>query len=186
VITRIPLTPIFESWSGDIAELPVVDTFEDDPSAFAYYEEYGWDKYHPINHEVIMLPQFGEARYFYRERPVVATLFGRNYRIWIESDYHHEQYEADGKFLILEETDEPETVPNRGRPDFCTRGGYDVQLFGQPKWVQGAHYPKTPDGRWCRHLITVENGWGDSGNWNILVGVKDDHIDVAYFEASCC
>jgi hypothetical protein len=33
----------------------------------------------------------------------------------------------------------------------------------------------------------LENGWGDMGNWNILVGFDADGVpNVAYFEASCC
>lgn len=187
---RLPLQEAWKADRYDSSRLSVADTWEEDcPSATAYYEERGWDKYSPINHQKVMLPEFGPARYFYGSalyRPVVS-IAGRNFRIYVESDDYHEQHEAEGKTLVLEEVDEPESIPNRGKPDFCTRGGHDVQVFGQPHWIQNPTYPVDPNnGNCCHHLVTYENEWGDLGNWNILVGVGDDGLpNVAYFEASC-
>ena len=58
-------------------------------------------------------------------------------------------------------------------------------LFGQPNFLQNEFYPEF-QGRPGMALATMDTGWGDSGNENLLFAVDDDGYPVAaWFEASC-
>lgn len=46
-------------------------------------------------------------------------------------------------------------------------------------------YPLDLEGNVCHHFLTIENGWGDCGNFNILLGFNGLIPNMAYFEASC-
>jgi len=66
------------------------------------------------------------------------------------------------------------------------RHGAELKFFGQPEFIQNEMMP-VYNGRLASHLATIETGWGDSGNVNILVSCDDDGVPVAvWFEASCC
>lgn len=61
-----------------------------------------------------------------------------------------------------------------------------AQAFGQPTFIQGETCPEF-NGRGTMNLITLETGWGDSGNINLLFGLDDEGRPAAlYLEASCC
>lgn len=62
----------------------------------------------------------------------------------------------------------------------------EVVVFGQPHFIQNPIYP-THEGRSAMHLMTLETGWGDSGNVNILFACDDNGVPcAAWMEASCC
>jgi len=61
-----------------------------------------------------------------------------------------------------------------------------AQVFGQPVFIQGIMTPSF-EGRSAFHLLTLETGWGDSGNLNIMVGLDSEGVPCrVWFEASCC
>jgi hypothetical protein len=66
-----------------------------------------------------------------------------------------------------------------------SHGSY-AQFFGQPFFIQSEMTPNY-EGRSAFNLVTVEGGWGDSGNLNIMIGLDTDGVPAkAWFEASCC
>ena len=159
-----------------------------------------WSQFREEDWKRTLLPEFGPPRYFARgvliyegdgedSRGVVVPVGGRNYRVTLRvtSAGRDEVYEARGKTLVLTPTDEPPTPPTAKPPARGERGYHTLQFFGQPVWVQNEHAPQDLRGEPCRHFLTVENRWGDAGNWNVLVGTDADGVpNVAYFEASCC
>lgn len=60
-----------------------------------------------------------------------------------------------------------------------------LSLFGRPCFIQGALCPVF-EGKPFYNLMTIENGWGDSGNINIMVALDDGYPVAACLEASCC
>jgi len=61
----------------------------------------------------------------------------------------------------------------------------DIVLFGQPDFIQNPIFP-IYNGRSAGHLITLNTGWGDSGNINIMLALtKKGKPAKAWFEASC-
>lgn len=196
----LPFTPIGHAPNcrGQLKEIQQELT----PEWVEHYDQTAWRDYHDCNHRMMVLPELGEPgmRRHYRDhrdlRDIVIPIKHRRFKInlvWPDWD-DGEPWEADNKSIVMEETDEPETpftlesvwpVPGdwpgtqiRPSGSFC---------FGQPYWIQGGHYPADKHGRPCYHLLTYANDWGDSGNWNILVGLDlNDIPEIAYFEASCC
>jgi len=60
-----------------------------------------------------------------------------------------------------------------------------VTLFGQPCFIQNEITARIPSGA-AMHLATLDTGWGDCGNVNILFACDDDGVPCrAWFEASC-
>jgi len=60
-----------------------------------------------------------------------------------------------------------------------------VQVFGQPHFLQNEVFP-TYGGRCAMALASIETGWGDSGNVNILFACDDDGIPCrVWIESSC-
>lgn len=155
-----------------------------------YYEEIGWANYQDTE---VKLPELGNPMYFYKGslspgRGIVIEIKGKRYKVTFGEDCDEEPWESNYKYIDLEPTEEPLSVPDRvidERREW--RGGYDYKFFGQPTWVQGPHYPKDKRGNPYYNLVTIENGWGDSGNYNILISLDENgEPDAAYFEASCC
>lgn len=61
-----------------------------------------------------------------------------------------------------------------------------VQFFGQPRWLQSPVCP-TYKGQAAMLLCSLETGWGDCGNENILFNVDGDGKPCrVWHEASCC
>jgi hypothetical protein len=61
-----------------------------------------------------------------------------------------------------------------------------AQVFGQPIFIQNAIYP-VYNGRMAMALVSVEAGWGDSGNYNVMFACDENGVPCrAWFEASCC
>ena len=182
---RIPLTPIALARDCDRALLEKTELVAEEEKAAFTKEDWGY--YAKGWYDSWLLPEIAPARYFYAEERPVVPLAGSRFRVHVAYDDWDAPYDAEGKRLVLEETADPETAPDREAPPRGCCGGHRVQVFGQPNWIQNPHFPAGPDGAPCRHLITMENGWGDSGNWNVLVHLGEDGLpSVAYFEASCC
>ncbi len=178
---RLPLQEIREQYDHNLLEKVEHDLTEED---IATYDRIGWDNYRPEYHAQYLLPSLGEPLLLNSYPDPVVEIKGKRYRVVIESHYDDEPYEAKGKALVLTETDEPLTKGNRPKKGHW-RGSSYYKFFGQPTWVQNESFP-AHNGKPCYHLVTVENGWGDCGNWNILIGIEDDKPVAAYFEASCC
>ena len=139
-----------------------------------------WRHFDPADLTEHLLPTLGEElRFGSAGNRAVVSIRGRNYRVEIDLQHENERDWDYGRSRVtLTPTDSPATAPD---------GGGDYRFFGQPRWVQGRYFPGDARGGACRHLVTVENGWGDSGNVNILVGLDPDGIpEVGYIEASCC
>jgi hypothetical protein len=153
---------------------------------FEYYDRVGWKHYRPEYHIDTLLPTFGEPICFKYRNNIVIKIGQQNYKFdLIERDYD-KPWSPDGKTLVLTPTDDEPTKPDFvGEPDW--RASYYYKFFGQPRWIQGPHHVADMDGVPLRHLVTIENGWGDSGNYNILIGLDENGVpNLAYFEASCC
>lgn len=176
----------------------------------------GWEDYREEDYRRTLLPDLGPERHFAeggtggvrfytgdsfgawgRDWPasdppvgVVIPVNGRTYRVSmrVRDIGDGTMYEAKGKVLVFEPTDAPPTQPLPAPPPVGTRRRVaDLKFFGQPCWVQNSWCPQDLRGEPCRHLVTVENEWGDMGNWNILIGFDEAGVpNVAYFEASCC
>jgi hypothetical protein len=179
---RLDLQEIREHYDHTKLEKLEHDLTEEDHE---WYNTHGWKHFRPENHIEYLLPSLGDPVCFHSSPEPVIEIKGRRFRMNVESDYNDEPWEAKGKTLVLTETTEP---LSKGKPwkkkDW--RAGHYYKVFGQPTWIQGECYP-AHKGEPCYHLVTVECGWGDSGNWNILVGLDENGVpEAAYFEASCC
>jgi hypothetical protein len=65
------------------------------------------------------------------------------------------------------------------------RQPFYVQVFGQPNFLQNNVFP-TYGGRCAMALASVETGWGDMGNVNILFACDDDGVPCrVWIESSC-
>jgi len=67
----------------------------------------------------------------------------------------------------------------------CYGHGRYLQFFGQPVFIQNSIFPSY-NGKSACHLATLDTGWGDSGNVNIMVALDDGVPVKVWFEASCC
>jgi hypothetical protein len=183
---KLPLLDVGGSATDD--QLTVVKR-ELTPEDCEHYEKIGWKYFRETDLIDRFLPSLGEAIYFSGRhslsRGIVVEIRGIRYLVQFEDLQLGDVYEARGKSLILTETDAPLSVPDvKAEPKW--RGAYDYKFFGQPTWVQNSWYPTDARGNSCYHFLTIENDWGDAGNFNILLGIKDDSPSEAYFEASCC
>jgi hypothetical protein len=151
---------------------------------FDWYDLNGWKYFHPDNHIEYPLPSLGDPIYLRGSTNPVVEINGKRWKLFFDFDWDHEAYSAKGKRIILRETNEP--LSQSERPNPKSRFDYYIKVFGQPVWVQGEHYIAYK-GKPCSLLVSIEIGWGDCGNYNILVGCNDEgDPEVAYFEASCC
>jgi hypothetical protein len=74
----------------------------------------------------------------------------------------------------------------RFKEDPSLRHPFGVKVFGTPDFIQNAVFP-VHDGKLAYNLITLETGWGDSGNVNILFACDESGTPCkVWFEASCC
>ena len=132
----------------------------------------------------------GETIYLRKSLEPVVEINGKRWKLSFEFNddgfpHNEESLEPTGR-VFFEPTSEPLSQSDCEPPKKNRHGFHYLQLFGQPRWVQGAHYIGYK-GRPCCHLVTIENCWGDMGNYNILIGLGDDNDpEVAYIEASCC
>jgi hypothetical protein len=171
---------------ADDSQLLIVDkelTLED----IEYFEEVGWKDYSSKTFVDKLLPELGPVMYFSSkhdlETGIVVDIRGTNYLVQFEENYDDEgEINCNKKRLILTPTNKPITLPDI-EPGYRN---YYLKVFGQPTWIQNELYPVDIRGNPCFHFLTIENGWGDSGNYNILLGMAGDVPSEAYFEASCC
>lgn len=185
---KLPLKDIYETKNCKPEQLLTVKRLLTEKDC-EEYERYGWDSFREEDLIEVFLPELGDPIYFRNNllytTGIVVEIKGLRYNVQFESSDLYQDYEATGKSIVLTLTSEPLTKPNVvGKESW--RGGYDFKFFGQPTWVQNPHYPVDLNGNPCCHLLTIENGWGDSGNFNILLGFDGDVPNVAFFEASCC
>jgi hypothetical protein len=163
--------------------LPVIDAYSEkgpDPKALkgltGIEETRGnleWNIYY--------LPEFGPARYYYSPPPqLVLPLGERRYKVSFESETDGSGIPAGGKITFIP-TEEPETRYSTKR-----MGTPPVTAFGQPVFIQNTVTPSL-DGRCASNLMTLETGWGDAGNINLLCALDDQGVPAkVWFEASCC
>jgi hypothetical protein len=184
---------LLDAWSQPSAredQLTIVKR-ELTPEDCAHYDNIGW-KYFSDNDLIDrFLPSLGDPIYFSEKhslsRGVVVEIKGVRYLVQFEELENRRGEESDpaGKSLILTPTDmalsKSDSTSAQG-----WRGGHYLKFFGQPTWIQSHLYPVDARNNACYHFLTIENGWGDSGNYNILLGLDGDVPVEAYFEASCC
>lgn len=170
-------------------------TYEMTPELIEYYDDIGWSNFSQSALEQIVLPSLGEPLCFSEKFSIqdglVAEIRGNRFKIIYSEDGIAEAYEVQGKQIQLIPTQEPLSVPDAisyHREHRLVRKAHSfyLQLFGQPNWVQMPMYPADSEGNPCFHLLTIENGWGDCGNFNIVVGMRDDLPFEAYLIAACC
>jgi hypothetical protein len=166
-----------------IVNIPLTD--ED----VAEYEAKGWKYFRKEDFIETHLPELGNplcfSNKFSLHKGIVIEIKGKHYHVSFEESDAFEPFEAKGKYITLTPTTEPLSVPDlKFKGDNET--GHYLKFFGQPAWIQGEYYPTDLNGNPCYHLVTIENMWGDCGNYNILIGFDGDTPNVAYFEASCC
>ena len=139
------------------------------------------------DYPVYGLPEFGPARLYYdgfrliHHDGVVVTLEGRFYRVrFMPSSVNGGAPE--GGTLEFTPTTTPQTYYLPGGPN--VRLPY-LTFFGQPRFIQNPVFPEL-NGVCASNLFTLETGWGDAGNLNVLCALNQEGIPArAWHEASC-
>lgn len=147
------------------------------------FDEIGWKNYREGDYVKYLVPSLGEAICFHWNDKIVIEIKGKRYKFELHDNCMHEMWSCEGKSISLTPTEEPisEGVKNCG----C-RAFHLYHFFGQPRWVQSPCYPAYK-GKPCYHLVTVENDWGDSGNWNIFISLDENDVpNAVFFESFCC
>jgi hypothetical protein len=134
------------------------------------------------------LPEFGPARLFYdgfrliHHEGVVVSLGGRLYRVRFIPVGDNGSGAPDGGTVEFIPTTDPQTYHLPGGPN--VRLPY-LTFFGQPRFIQNPVFPGL-DGVCASNLFTLETGWGDAGNLNVLCALDDEGIPAkVWHEASC-
>lgn len=109
--------------------------------------------------------------------------------------YHREAIEAAKGFMAEDPEDDSWYVDDIAREEDSIKeleGGYHKprprgdQWGGQPGFIQGEYFP-THEGYTGRCLVTLETGWGDSGNVIIMLACDSEGYPCkVWYEASCC
>lgn len=174
----LPMHCIFEAEPPDMNALERVE-YEMSVEDCEYYDRVGWEHYREEDFVDHLLPTLGEPRCFMNYYEIVIPINGRNYVVIFNFDYDRNMWDPAGKSISLLKTNKKPTEPN------STSYRSYLRFFGQPRWIQSKHYPFYM-GKPCFHFCTIENGWGDAGNWNILIGCDRRGVpEKAFFEASC-
>lgn len=188
-VIQLPLVAVGEAPAYDTRLLQYQEHPDvlDDAAIVQWYTERGQDPL--VATRTYLLPELGPARYFsLRVRDFVVAIRGRRYRVVINlaNRRRDEPWESEGKSVTLIPTDDPETEPDRAPPLPGYIGGHYYQFLGRPRWIQNDHFPAGTTGEPCYNLVTIEDGWGDAGNHNILISLDSEgYPDRAYHEASC-
>ena len=134
------------------------------------------------------LPEFGPARLFYdgfrliHHEGVVVSLGARLYRVRFRPAGDNDSGAPDGGTV--------EFIPTTDAQTYYLPGGPNVRLpyltfFGQPRFIQNPVFPGL-DGVCASNLFTLETGWGDAGNLNVLCALDGEGIPAkVWHEASC-
>jgi hypothetical protein len=119
------------------------------------------------------------------DNTVVMYLNGKKYRVTVKESWGEDGIPNNADVDIVL-TDDPLTV---GKCEKCRlyRGrDYDYKFGGFPYFIQNTVSPCSNEGVPYTYVCTIESGWGDSGNSNIFILIKDDKVLDVYHEASCC
>ena len=134
------------------------------------------------------LPEFGPDRLFYdgfrliHHEGVVVSLGARLYRVRFRPAGDNDRGAPDGGTV--------EFIPTTDAQTYYLPGGPNVRLpyltfFGQPRFIQNPVFPGL-DGVCASNLFTLETGWGDAGNLNVLCALDGEGIPAkVWHEASC-
>ena len=134
------------------------------------------------------LPEFGPDRLFYdgfrliHHEGVVVSLGARLYRVRFRPAGDNDSGAPDGGTV--------EFIPTTDAQTYYLPGGPNVRLpyltfFGQPRFIQNPVFPGL-DGVCASNLFTLETGWGDAGNLNVLCALDGEGIPAkVWHEASC-
>ena len=140
------------------------------------------------NYSVYGLPEFGSARLYYdrfrliHHEGVVISLGGRLYRVRFIPVGDNGSGAPDGGTVEFIPTRDPETYHLPGGPN--VRLPY-LTFFGQPRFIQNPVFPDV-NGVCASNLFTLETGWGDAGNLNVLCALDKEGIPATvWHEASC-
>lgn len=126
------------------------------------------------------LPEFGPTRYFIKmPDPLVVALGGQKYEM--KFDLKSDNGRPEGGTVTFSTTSAGESLYWAER----RQRGY-LQVFGQPVFIQNTATPSYK-GRCASNLMTLETGWGDAGNINLLCVLDANGIPAkVWMEASCC
>jgi len=134
------------------------------------------------------LPAFGPARLYYdgfrliHQDGVVVSLGGRTHRVRFIPAGDDSSGVPDGGTVEFVPTTDPETYYLPGGPNM--RLPY-LSFFGQPRFIQNPVFPEL-NGVCASNLFTLETGWGDAGNLNVLCALDREGIPAkVWHEASC-
>jgi len=140
------------------------------------------------NYSVYGLPEFGSARLYYdgfrliHHEGVVISLGGRLYRVRFIPVGDNGSGAPDGGTVEFIPTRYPETYHLPGGPN--VRLPY-LTFFGQPRFIQNPVFPDV-NGVCASNLFTLETGWGDAGNLNVLCALDREGVPAkVWHEASC-
>jgi len=133
------------------------------------------------------LPEFGPPRFYYdgyrliyRDGAVIP-IGGRLYRVRFMPVSHNGGVPEGGSV---------EFIPTTGHETYYLPGGPNMRLpyltfFGQPRFIQNPVFPEL-NGVCASNLFTLETGWGDAGNLNVLCALDQEGIPAkVWYEASC-
>jgi len=147
----------------------------------------GRHAFHGNDYSVYGLPEFGPPRFYYdgfrliHRDGVVIALGGRLYRVRFMPAGQNAGV-PDGGVVEFIPTSDPQTYYLPGGPNMRLP---HLTLFGQPRFIQSPAFPEFM-GACASNLFTLETGWGDAGNLNVLCALNQEGIPArAWHEASC-
>ena len=133
------------------------------------------------------LPEFGPPRLYYdgsrliHRDGVVILIGGRLYRVRFIPVSDNGGVPEGGTVEFIPTTD-PETYFLPGGPN--VRLPY-LTFFGHPRFIQTPVFPEL-NGVCASNLFTLETGWGDAGNLNVVCALDPGGIPAkVWHEASC-
>lgn len=96
--------------------------------------------------------------------------------------------ESDGKWVkyLHEDIKRAEReIADCDRGEVRLRHPFHIQVFGQPRFIQNEMFP-VHEGRSGMCLASIETGWGDAGNLNVMFACDADGVPARiWLEASC-
>lgn len=146
---------------------------------------YNFPKQKPLQIWTAKLPEFGPLRFYggnvrIREQGVVVQMGTARYRIRYHAEYQNDVPTSGvAEFIPTSDAETPFTPGNNS-----SRRPY-LSMFGQPCFIQNPVWPEY-QGRCAYHLLTIEDGWGDAGNINVMVALNDQDRPVRVFQEYSC
>lgn len=138
----------------------------------------------------IHLPELGPERGYTRHAKtdggVILPIAGRTWRVKYHFAKHYDGGYPDAGSVEFEISNQPEQTYDILPLDFELHNNYKIIALGQPFFKQQKWFPHL-NGICASHLMTLNTGWGDSGNINLFINLDDKGIPIALWQcADCC